>query len=217
MSAFDGTRHVWPAQHHDLRTPAGSYWSFSDVGWQCRLGLQGRILGFRRAAEIMHTAMLSEQSVRDLDTVIFPYAACWRHHVELQLKSLLAQLRALSDLPAESRHHHRIDQLWHEVRKPMLRRFPSEKKDVASVGKVISQLAHLDPDGQAFRYAAGRDDSETLADVDQINLVAFHEAMVGVANFLDAADAGVGEYLSTKREMDSYYAAEFGSDWAGFS
>ena len=38
--------------------------------------------------------------------------------------------------------------------------------------------------------------------------------MIGVANYLDAADTGVGEYLSTKREMDSYYAAEFGPDWS---
>ena len=98
-------------------------------------------MGFRRAAEILHAAMIAERSIRDLDTVIFPYAACWRHHVELQLKSLLAQLRALSDLPAEGRHHHRIDQLWQEARKPMIEHFPSEKADLASVGNVINQLA----------------------------------------------------------------------------
>lgn len=56
-----------------------------------------------------------------------------------------------------------------------------------------------------------------MPDVEQINLVAFHEAMVGVAHYLDAADAGVGEYLSTKREMDSYYAAEFGPAWPDFN
>jgi hypothetical protein len=50
-------------------------------------------MGFRRAAEILHAAMVAQHSIRDLDTVIFPYAA-WMHHAELQLKSLLAQLRA---------------------------------------------------------------------------------------------------------------------------
>src|SRR5665647_3763986 len=88
--------------------------------------------------------MIAERSIRDLDTVIFPYAACWRHHVELQLKSLLAQLRALSDLPAEGRHHHRIDQLWQEARKPMIEHFPSEKADLAAVGNVINlSLIHI--------------------------------------------------------------------------
>ncbi len=51
-------------------------------------------------------------------------------------------------------------------------------------------MADLDPDGQAFRYAASRDGSDTLASVDQINLVAFHEAMLGVANYLDGTDWG---------------------------
>ena len=217
MTASDNTGYPWPAKHHDLDAPSDSYWCFSDIGWQRRLGLQGRITGFRRAAEILYAAMLAEQSIRDLDTVIFPYAACWRHCVELQLKTLLAQLRALSDLPAQGRHHHRIDQLWQETRKLMIEHFPSDRADPAPVGKVISQLARLDPDGQAFRYAAERDGRETLPDVDQINLVAFQEAMVGVASYLDAADSGVSEYLSTKNEMDSYYAAEFGPDWSDFN
>lgn len=213
MSEFDDVSRVWPSQHHDLLKPADSDWSFSDLGWQRRLGLHGRIVGFRRAAEILHVAMLTEQSTRDLDTVFFPYAACWRHHVELQLKSLLAQLRALSDLPAAARHHHLIDQLWGEARKLIIEHFPSEGPDHASVGKTIDQLSQLDPTGEAFRYAASRDGHDTLPDVDQINLVAFQEGMVGVANYLEAVDFGVGENLSTKRELDSYYAAEFGSDW----
>jgi hypothetical protein len=161
--------------------------------------------------------MLAQQSIRDLDTVVFPYAACWRHHVELQLKSLLAELRALSDLPLERRHHHRIDHLWQEARKLLVKLSPDEKKTLASVGKTISQLANLDPDGQAFRYAVNRDGKPTLVGVDRINLVAFHEAIVAVANFLDAADTGVGEHLSAKREMESYYAAEFGPDWTDFN
>jgi hypothetical protein len=217
VAASDNMSQAWPAKHHDLRAPSESYRSFSDIGWQRRLGLQGRIMGFRRAAEILHAAMLAEQSIRDLDTVIFPYAACWRHYVELRLKALLVQLRALSELPVEGRHHHRIDRLWQETRKLMIEHFPSERAGPAPIDKVINQLARLDPDGQAFRYAAERDGRETLRDVEQINHVAFQEAMVGVANYLDAADSGVSEYLSTKREMDSYYAAEFGHDWFDFN
>jgi hypothetical protein len=91
--------------------------------------------------------------------------------------------------------------------------FPDEKAELTHVTKIIEQLADLDPDGQAFRYAAGRDGRTTLADVDKINLVASHEALIGVANYLDAAETGVGEYLSIKREMHSYYSAEFEPEW----
>jgi hypothetical protein len=137
-------------------------------------------------------------------------------HVELQLKSLLAQLRALSDLPSENRHHHRIDQLWQETRKLLLKHFPGDSTDLATVGKVIEQLSGLDPVGEAFCYDTSRDGRMTLADVDRINLLALHEAMVGVANYLDAADTGTNEYLSSKREIDTYYAAEFGPAWSDF-
>lgn len=215
MSSFDDFDLVWPAKHHDLRTPPSHYTHFSDLGWQRRMGLYGRIQGFRRAAEILHSAMLADQSVRDLDTVIFPYAACWRHHVELQLKSVLAQLRALSDLPVQAQHHHKIDQLWGMAKKLMLKEFPDERSNLAHVGQVIVQLAEFDPDGQEFRYATRRDGAETLPGVDRINLVAFHEAMLGVANYLDATDTGVSETLSTKQEIDAYYAAEF-NDWSDF-
>ena len=208
---------VWPARHHDLHTAADDYWSFSDLGWQRRHGLQGRILGFRRAAEMLYDAMLASQSIRDLDTVIFPYAMCWRHHVELQLKSVLAQLRVLGDLPAQDRHHHGVAQLWQECRKLLIKHFPNESRtDLKSVDRVMRQLADMDPDGQAFRYASRRDGNETLLNVDRINLVTFNEAMLGVANYLDAVDTGVGEYLSIKREMDAYYAAEFGVQWSDF-
>jgi hypothetical protein len=217
MTGHDDMRYIWPKKEHDLHAPADNYWSFSDIGWQRRLGLAGRIRGFRRAAELLYEAMISQHSIRDLDTVIFPYAACWRHHVELQLKTLLAQLRALGDLPVENRHHHRIDQLWHEARNLMIWLFPDEKEDLVAVDRVLSQLADLDPDGQAFRYALSRDGRLTLNEIDKINLVAFHEAMMGVANYLDAADTSVGVSLDTKREIESYYAAEFGDAWTGFS
>ncbi len=97
-----------------------------DIGWQRRMGLYGRIQGYRRAAEILHHAMLADQSVRDSDTVVFPYAACWRHHIKLQLKSVLVQLWAMCDLPAKSAHHHKIDQLWAETQKIIAREFPEE-------------------------------------------------------------------------------------------
>ena len=170
-------------------------------------------MGFRRAAEILQAAMLAQHSVRDLDTVIFPYAACWRHHVELQLKSLLAQLRALSDLPVEGRHHHQIDQLWQEARKLMAEHFPGQKADLAAAGKVIIQLARMDPDGQEFRYAAKRDGSRTLPGIDRINLVAFHEAMIGVAELpLTPPTQGRRATCRASARWTPDYAAEFGSD-----
>ncbi|WP_282777453.1 hypothetical protein [Nocardia sp. CC201C] len=215
MTDFDNIELVWPAKHHNLKAAPTNYSNFSDIGWQRRRGLYGRIYGFRRAAEILHEKLMANRSVRDLDTVVFPYATCWRHHIELQLKSLLAQLRALSDLPPEARHHHKIDQLWADTKKLALEHFPDEKTDIAKVSKVIGQLAQFDPDGQEFRYSHRRDGSETLPGIGRINLETFHEAMLGVANYLDATDTAVSETLSMQQEIDAYYDAEF-DGWDGF-
>lgn len=59
MSSFDDIELVWPAKHHDLQTPPTHYMQFSDIGWQRRMGLYGRIQGFRRAAEILGSTMLA--------------------------------------------------------------------------------------------------------------------------------------------------------------
>ncbi|MBF6370337.1 hypothetical protein IU469_32225 [Nocardia puris] len=107
------------------------------------------------------------------------------------------------------------DQSWSETKKLLIKEFPEEKEQIRYVTKVIGQLAKFDPDGQEFRYASRRDGTDTLSGIDRINLVAFHQAMLGVANYLDATDIGVSEALSTQREMDAYYAEEF-DNWDSF-
>ncbi|MBF6060467.1 hypothetical protein IU500_06700 [Nocardia terpenica] len=210
MDPFGDYELVWPAQDHDLNAAPQENWSFSDLGWQRqRFGMRGRIMGYRRAAELLYEAMVTSHSIRDLDTVVFPHVACWRHFVELQLKVLVGKLRALSALPAEARKHHKIDQLWNEVRNLILEHHPGERDDLENVTRVILQLAQMDPDGQEFRYATRTDGTPALPATDRINLTAFHNAMVGVANYLDAADTGYGELLDTKLEMDAYNASEF--------
>ncbi|GGJ90551.1 hypothetical protein GCM10010123_20510 [Pilimelia anulata] len=103
-----------PQRHHSLRTPAANYWAYSDIGRLRWLSVHGRIMGYRRAAELLYDSMLSSMDIAVLDTVVFPYAMCWRHFVELQLKSLLAQLKRVSVRnPARRELHareHRSDQ-----------------------------------------------------------------------------------------------------------
>ena len=209
---------AWPHSRHDLRSPAASYWQFSDLGWQRLSGLEGRTLGFRRAAEMLYESMLTSRSIADLDTVFYPYALCWRHYVELQLKALHADLRALAGRAPKATHHHMIDRLWTGVRHLIHEQFPGDEDPGESdAHRLIGQLAALDPDGQQLRYGKRRDGTASLPDVDQVNLVTFHEAMSAVANYLEAVAAAVDHDLDIKREMDEYYSAEFGSNWADFA
>lgn len=205
-------------RHIDLLAAPSEASPYAHLEWARRRGLEGRVIGYRRAAEMLYEAMVSGQRVSEFDTVVFPYAATWRHCVELQLKSVLAQLRAVLDLGFTARHHHKIDVLWGEVRPLILRVSPAEDgADVAAVGRVIVQLADLDWDGQAFRYTERRDGQPTLESLKTLDLAAFHEAMLAVANFLDGADVMLYEHAGMKAEIMSYYADEFGPSWSEFS
>ena len=208
----------WPNRRHDLRAAAESYYSFSDIGWQRFNGLHGRMTGYKRAAEILFEAMIASGSIADLDTVFFPYAMCWRHYVELELKGLLADLRALADLDPEDEHHHSLGKLWEGCRELLAARFPGDTgADFEAAGRVIRQLAAMDPDGQGFRYDTRRGGKPSLPDVDQVNLPKFQEAMVAVAAYIDGITSQVDYTLDSKREMDAYYAAEFGQSWSDFA
>jgi hypothetical protein len=90
--------------------------------------------------------------------VIFPFAACWRHYVELQLKSLIEQCQKLLDQTAKRRGGHNIEQLWSEMRPLLVQLHPQEER-LAMLGvvnwfeDVDTQLDH-DEDSkiQALEY-----------------------------------------------------------------
>ncbi|MER7604700.1 hypothetical protein [Nocardioides sp. NPDC127503] len=208
-------RLLWPNSGHDLLRSPGAYLAFSDLGWQRRCGIDYRAVGFRRGAAILYDAMLEGGDIADLDTVFYPYALCWRHYVELQLKVVLASLRALGGLAPREKPEHSVGKLWSSTMQLMHDHMPDLKgPDTRAAGRVIGQLDKIDPNGQEIRYGARLDGTATLPDLDRVNLSAFHEAMCGVANYLEGVEDLVEHHLEVKREMDGYYAAEFGVDWS---
>lgn len=129
----------WPDRRHDLRATGSDWTSHALVGYQEG---RGRAYGYRRAAEILADHMLAHRS--DLNAVVFPFAACWRHHVEVRLKELLVDLQRLLDRPIVKCHHHDVLQLWNEVRPLMVEAYPDEeRRDRSVVGRVLRQLADL--------------------------------------------------------------------------
>jgi hypothetical protein len=68
---------------------------------------------------------------------------------------------------------------------------------------VLKQLAELDPVGQDFRYEKRRDGTPSLADVERLDVRAFHEAMEGVASFLSGVADQLDYELEQRREFDA--------------
>jgi hypothetical protein len=177
---------AWPERHHDLRAVGTDWTSHAMVGRRYSNPTLRRVVGFRRAAELLADHVLAHRG--DLDSVFFPLASCWRHYVELRLKTLLVDLRRLLDLPVKQEHHHDIQQLWAEVRPLLVRADPGEERRHRSiVGRCLRQLAEIDPDDQSFRYGQRKDRTTTLEGIERIDVRRFHDALLATANYLDAA------------------------------
>jgi hypothetical protein len=160
---------------------------------------------FRRAAEILAEELLARGTTRDLDTVIYPFATCWRHYVEIQLKSLITAAQRFLDESPVPRGGHNIGQLWSEFKPLLLRISPGGHADIAQAERILRQLAELDSDSQHFRYAEKGDRQPTLEGVNHLDIADFHQAMLGVAHFLEAIDTMIEAEQDRKDEIASYY------------
>lgn len=71
---------------------------------------------------------------------------------------------------------------------------------------MVGQLTALDPDGQELRYHERTDGTPSLLGHPHIDLPRFHDALLGVAAYLDGVTEGTWQRLDFEREM----AREFG-------
>ncbi|GGM48811.1 hypothetical protein GCM10011608_37100 [Micromonospora sonchi] len=195
---------VWPTGAHGLRG-IGQVWQYmACIGWQ-NGNPYGPIQGYRLAAEII-ASQIAERH-HEIDLLIFPFGMCWRHHIELRLKDLLPALQELLGRPVAVETGHNIARLWDKI-KPLIieAHGESESANVRNVSRIIGQLTQLDKDGQEFRYNRRRDGRPTLEGIEYIDVSKFHEAMAGVANFLEGVDTAIDVALNHKRDMAEHYS-----------
>lgn len=196
---FDPDESLWPRDTDDLLDTSGPWTGHALLDWQRGTGT-GRMEGFRRAAEVLVGHVLQRRG--DLDFLFYPIANCWRHHIELQLKSLVVALNRLLDAPAAPPRGHDVMKLWDQVRPKLATAFPKEPpRDAENVDRVLRQLHAVDPDGQNFRYHRRTDGSLALPDVDRVDIRAWHGALIRVSNYLDGAAGQVSYHQEMKDDL----------------
>ena len=147
----------WPVATDNLIVSGDDWQATACLEWA-----QGsdvvRALGYERAAEVMFDEI---GAGRDQDLLIYPFAFCWRHHLELQLKTLILAAshfldEPLSDTNEAELNGHRLVPLWATCR-PLLDRIePHEPAHLDTAGRQIAKMHQIDPSGEAFRYAASK-------------------------------------------------------------
>lgn len=150
-----------------------------------------RIRGYRRAA--MALSEILKKGDRVDEALAYPFVYCWRHHVELQIKKFIEDSVALHGdlLPEDVHKTHSIGALWNFAEKYIKKSFPKDSSaDTTVPGKIIGQLAQIDPDGMVLRYARTASGQPTLKKAVWVELEPFHTAMLNLSAYFNGTIEG---------------------------
>ncbi|MGH7285632.1 MAG: hypothetical protein ACRELY_29280 [Polyangiaceae bacterium] len=87
-------------------------------------------------------------------------------------------------------HGHKLARLWSVARSHIDPLGDPNSPVVRNAGGIIAEIDRLDPSGQGFRYPILVDGQRSLSGIPNVlNLVAFQEAMVALANFFDGVQS----------------------------
>jgi len=165
------------------------------------------IIGYKRGADMFATATIEAGTHSEF--LVFPVLFLNHHYVELQLKRLLFEGRALLDQDPAYDQIHDLKALWADC-KPLLERvFPeSTPGDTAVVTRLIDELHSLDPGSLAFRYPVGKSGKPTIPpQVPSLDIRNIRTVMVKLESFFDGAATGISVYLDTKHDMEDAFTS----------
>jgi hypothetical protein len=209
MGSVFGTPIAWPRKQHSLLASARADDVAAFVDWWP--ASMGRRLGFQKAAEALAQIMLDVHH-SDRDTLVYPWLMCWRHYVELQLKYLLQACEGYlgrTNVAPEKRNHHRILDLWREL-KPLLEELhPGDSvAEIKVVDRLIVELSKIDPDSVHIRYPTTTKGRPTMTGLAPLDVVGVHEAMMGMAGFFNGVEEASNADEEFRREIHEEYGFE---------
>lgn len=205
----DRDAYLWPIAGLNILAGGNEHRYHAFLQWQHSPGFRehGYITGFRLAAELIFKQV--EETGFDQDALVFPFGLCWRHHMELQLKSLLMELQRYHREPVKAPATHDLMKLWGKVRTRLEESRPDEFDDLANVEGLLRQLHEADSSAQEFRYATRNDQTPSLGNVPWIDLAAFHDSMQRLSNFFDGAGTAVYEDARMRDEYEQWMREEY--------
>ncbi len=149
--------------------------------------------GFKQAADMVVEG--ARRDLRNPDVLFAPLAYLYRHYLELELKDIacLGMELGMIKVTDGRLEEHNLHKLWNSCREVIERVWPEgDRTDLNAVEQVILEFHRFDPSGQGFRYYKDLDGNPHLMSVpDWVSLEPLKSTMDGVANFLEAAAAGI--------------------------
>jgi len=189
----------WPRASDSLLGARDDWQAIACLDW-ARGDAVVRALGFQRAAEVLFQELARG---RDQDLLVYPFAFCWRHHLELELKCLMRAAagslgRSLSKAAQDDMARYGLKQLWARCR-PLLEEVdPRSTADLGHAERLLLELHEVDPSGEAFRYATTNAGDPTLAEISasRIALDRFHHVCQALSNLFGGCAAQIDDWRS---------------------
>jgi hypothetical protein len=164
---------------------------------------------YHRAAKTLTRSLLRTMwPSLERDGGVIPLLFLWRHHLEISLKVIIAELAAYTDktAPAAVESTHDLTFLWRQAEKG-LRQFVLDDVEVRSIAVAVKSFSGFDPDSQAFRYPRLKGGRRAAPGLDQVDARRLDRAMTNVAKALRMARDGLDGLLYEKEQ------AEQSRDW----
>ncbi|MBM7799369.1 hypothetical protein JOE57_002290 [Microlunatus panaciterrae] len=200
---------LWPVAGLNILAGGNEQRYYAFLQWQHSPDIReyGYISGFRLAAELMFKHI--KETGSDSDQLVFPFGLCWRHHMELQLKSLLMELQRYQRNAIKAPNTHDLAKLWREVRPRLEEARPDDIADLDHVEEMLMQLHNADKSAQEFRYPTKDDKTPSLGEIRYIDLAAFHDSMLRLTHFFEGAGTAVYEDARMREEYERWMRDEY--------
>jgi hypothetical protein len=109
--------------------------------------------GYKLAADLL-VAQAGDRGFDGRRQLVYPIAFCYRHFLELTLKTLLEEYGPMANVELDRRDHE-LQSLWADFRKLLgnLNRDEAPEKPTNDIiEKCVAEFAKIDPESQTFRY-----------------------------------------------------------------
>lgn len=154
---------------------------------------------FKEGGDSLVTSVIELNGI--LDALIYPIAFLYRHHIELQLKGLIATCRQLSGNKNGYPHHHNLNDLWLEAKRGIMDQYGAETpRELEYVKPCIDEFMKWDSSSFAFRYPTDKAGHANLKGLRHINLRQLNETIDKISNLLGCLWSDLGDRLDYERE-----------------
>lgn len=165
--------------------------------------------GYYEAAQVL-ASELAECGHSDL---YFPMLYCYRHFLELSVKSLIHVYARLQDAKVRISLHreHNLAKLWNEAKRLIQQAEPNARKDdetLRNVGRCINELNQVDKNAQLFRYATDNWGDTATTSLPRLELEQLATTMENLHAFFDGCRTQAEVWQEWKEEMADHYRAD---------